>query len=198
MPLSPHFSVSAPRPTAQDFDRPSTGASSSDTPDHSVHMRSRSTAHTQSPKRLSVFSGRSRSNTTTSTSTSINSSRRSPSSSMTSNENALLPFTHEDRAVPAGGARHDRHESVTKSLFLRGSRILRRQGSKVNMVGTPEEEEEMEREKSRFDFSRHHKTRSNDARKCPLSPQLRVSAESSKYTSSRGSLIARFLLGWYR
>ncbi|KAL6235456.1 hypothetical protein BDW75DRAFT_209518 [Aspergillus navahoensis] len=160
MPLNPHFSVSAPRPMAQDLDRPSTGASSSDTPDHSVHMRSRSTAHTQSPKRLSVFSGRSRSNTTTST-PSVTSSRRSQASSMTSNENAPLPFTHEDRTTSIAGVRHDRHESATKSLFLRGSRILRRQGSKVNMVGPLNEEEDAERDKSRFDFGRR-KSRSND------------------------------------
>jgi hypothetical protein len=38
------------------------------------------------------------------------------------------------------------------------------------MVATLDEEEEMERDKSRFEvselFGRHHKTRSNDARKC--------------------------------
>ncbi|KAL3489438.1 hypothetical protein BJX62DRAFT_154226 [Aspergillus germanicus] len=167
MPLSPHFSVSASRPMAQDLDRPSTGASGNDTPEYSAHMRSRSTAHAQSPKRLSVFSGRSRSNTTTSTSPSVSSSRRSPASSMTSTETAPMPPAHEDRTTSAAGVRHDRHESVTKSLLLRGSRILRRQGSKINMVATLDEEEEMERDKSRFEvselFGRHHKTRSNDA-----------------------------------
>ncbi|CEL04305.1 hypothetical protein ASPCAL05435 [Aspergillus calidoustus] len=167
MPLSPHFSVSTSRPMAQDLDRPSTGASGSDTPEYSAHMRSRSTAHAQSPKRLSVFSGRSRSNTTTSTSPSVSSSRRSPASSMTSTETAPMPPAHEDRTTSAAGVRHDRHESVTKSLLLRGSRILRRQGSKINMVATLDEEEEMERDKSRFEvsefFGRHHKARSNDA-----------------------------------
>ncbi|KAL2823990.1 hypothetical protein BDW59DRAFT_89569 [Aspergillus cavernicola] len=164
MPLSPHFSVSTTHPMALDLDRPSTGASNSDHPDHSVHMRSRSTALAQSPKRLSVFTGRSRSNTTTSTSPSVSSSRRSPASSMTSTETAPLPPAHEDRTASATGVRHDRHESVTKSLFLRGSRILRRQGSKVNMVATLDEEEEMEREKSRFEvFGRHHKARPNEA-----------------------------------
>ncbi|KAL4942867.1 hypothetical protein BDV06DRAFT_191304 [Aspergillus oleicola] len=160
MPLSPHFSVSAPRPMAQDLDRPSTGASNSDTPDHSVHTRSRSAAHTQSPKRLSVFSGRSRSNTTTSSSTSSHSSRRPPSS-MVFSEHAPLPSAYEDRAIPGAVPRHDRHESATKSLFQRGSRILRRQGSKVNMVGGSfEEEEEMERERSRFG---RRKSRPSDA-----------------------------------
>ncbi|KAL4868503.1 hypothetical protein BDV12DRAFT_101768 [Aspergillus spectabilis] len=166
MPLSPHFAVSAPRPMAQDLDRPSTGASTSDSADYSVHMRSRSTAHAQSPKRLSVFSGRSRSNTTTSISPSISSSRRSPASSMTSNETTPLPLAHEDRTASAAGVRQDRHESVTKSLLLRGSRILRRQGSKINIAGTLEEEEESERDKSRFEvsefFGRHPKTRPND------------------------------------
>ncbi|KAL2866306.1 uncharacterized protein BJX67DRAFT_356181 [Aspergillus lucknowensis] len=167
--LSPHFSVSAPRPMAQDLDRPSTRASGSETPEHSVHMRSRSTAHAQSPKRLSVFSGRSRSNTTTSTSPSISSSRRSPASSMTSTETAPLPPAPDDQTGSAVGVRNDRHENATKtrSLFLRGSRILRRQGSKINMVSTLDEEEEMERDKSRFEvsefFGRHHKTRSSDA-----------------------------------
>ncbi|KAL3458010.1 hypothetical protein BJX64DRAFT_267490 [Aspergillus heterothallicus] len=165
MPLSPHFSVSAPHSMAQDLERPSTGASGSDAAEYSAHMRSRSTAHAQSPKRLSVFSGRSRSNTTTSTSPSISSSRRSPASSMTSAEMAPMPPAHEDRTTSAAGVRHDRHESVTKSLLLRGSRILRRQGSKINMVATLDEEEEMERDKSRFEvselFGRHHKTRSN-------------------------------------
>ncbi|KAL4805999.1 hypothetical protein BDV18DRAFT_15793 [Aspergillus unguis] len=160
MPSSPHFSVSATRPMGQDLDRPLTGASNSDTPDHSIHARSRSAAHTQSPKRLSVFSGRARSNTTTST-PSLTSSRRSPSS-MASNEHAPVPSPHEDRPIPPAVPRHDRHESVSKSLFSRGSRILRRQGSKVNIVGTPEEEEDMDREKSRFDFGRR-KSRTSDA-----------------------------------
>ncbi|KAL4790033.1 hypothetical protein BDV19DRAFT_350976 [Aspergillus venezuelensis] len=160
MPMSPHFSVSAPRPMAQDLDRPPTRGSNSDTPDHSVHMRSRSAAHPQSPKRLSVFSGRSRSNTTTSSSTSTHSSRRPPSS-MISSENAPLPSAYEDRPVPGAVPRHDRHESATKSLFQRGSRMLRRQGSKVNMVGGPfEEEDEPERERSRFG---RRKSRPSDA-----------------------------------
>lgn len=164
MPLSPHFSVSATRPVAQDFERPSTGASNSDTPDYSAHTRSRSTAHTQSPKRLSVFSGRSRSNTTTST-PSLTSSRR-PISSMAPNENVPVLPAHGDRVITTAGPRHERHESVSKSLLSRGSRILRRQGSKVNMVGTLEEED-LEREKPRFDFGRR-KSRASDARKFSL------------------------------
>lgn len=56
---------------------------------------------------------------------------------------------------------------MTKSLFTRGSRILRRQGSKFNIAATLDEEDEVEREKSRFEvseiFSRHHKTRQSNA-----------------------------------
>jgi hypothetical protein len=89
---------------------------------------------------------------------------------MTSNENGPLPFAPEDRTPSTAGVRHDRHESATKSLFLRGSRILRRQGSKVNMVGSLNEEDDAERDKSRFDFGRR-KSRSNDNRKClPQAP----------------------------
>ncbi|RHZ61075.1 uncharacterized protein CDV56_108598 [Aspergillus thermomutatus] len=146
-------------------DRPSTRASN-DPPEYTAHIRSRSTAHAHSPKRLSVFSGRSRSNTTTSST----SSRRSPASSMTSADAASLPYSHEDRAGSSAGIRPDRperHESMTKSLFSRGSRILRRQGSKFNIAATLDEEDEVEREKSRFEvseiFSRHHKTRQSDA-----------------------------------
>ncbi|KAF7115051.1 hypothetical protein CNMCM5793_001087 [Aspergillus hiratsukae] len=147
-------------------DRPSTGASN-DPPEYTAHIRSRSTAHAHNPKRLSVFSSRSRSNTTTSTSSS---SRRSPASSMTSADAASSPYSYEDRAGSSAGFRpdrHERHESVAKSLFSRGSRILRRQGSKLNIAATLDEEDEVAREKSRFEvseiFSRHHKTRQSDA-----------------------------------
>ncbi|KAH8434691.1 uncharacterized protein LDX57_012331 [Aspergillus melleus] len=149
-----HLPASTSRTVSQDPDRPSTRGSN-DPPEHSVHVRSRSTAHAQSPKRLSVFSGRSRSNTTTSTT----SSRRSPASSMTSADAASLP-SQEERTAPVAGVRTERHESMTKSLFNRGSRILRRQGSKFNIAATVDEEEEVEREKSRFG---RHKSRQSDA-----------------------------------
>ncbi|KKK18097.1 hypothetical protein P175DRAFT_0526277 [Aspergillus ochraceoroseus IBT 24754] len=161
---STHLPVSAARAIAQDLDRPPTRASNTDLPEHSLHMRSRSIALAQTPRRLSVFSGRSRSNTTTSTTPSTTSSRRSPASSMTSNDTASLPPAHEDRTASAAAMRHERQESVTKSLLLRGSRILRRQGSKFNIVATLDEEEELERDKSRFEvFGRHHKSRFNDS-----------------------------------
>ncbi|KAE8382112.1 hypothetical protein BDV26DRAFT_254392 [Aspergillus bertholletiae] len=156
-----HASSSAPR-TMADSEQPNPRVSNNDAPDHSLHIRSRSTAHAQSPKRLSVFSGRSRSNTTTSTT----SSRRSPASSMTSMDAASLPSSQDERTNSAG-FRSERQESMTKSLFSRGSRILRRQGSKFNIVATLDEEDEMEREKSRFEvsdlFSRHHRSRQSDA-----------------------------------
>ncbi|KAE8148232.1 hypothetical protein BDV25DRAFT_20761 [Aspergillus avenaceus] len=147
---------------AQEPDQSCIKVSNNDAPDHSVHMRSRSTAHAHSPKRLSVFSGRSRSNTTTSTS-----SRRSPASSMTSVDAASILYSQDERVGSAAGVRPERQESMTKSLLSRGSRILRRQGSKFNIVATLDEEDEAEREKPRFEvsdiFSRQHRSRQSDA-----------------------------------
>jgi hypothetical protein len=61
---------------------------------------------------------------------------------------------------------------MAKSLFSRGSRILRRQGSKLNIAATLDEEDEVARDRSRFEvseiFSRHHKTRQSDTRKSQL------------------------------
>jgi RNA polymerase-associated protein CTR9 len=75
---------------------------------------------------------------------------------------------------------------MTKSLFSRGSRILRRQGSKFNIAATLDEEDEVEREKSRFEvseiFSRHHKTRQSNARKS--TPPPRVIFAREKETSN--------------
>ena len=90
---------------------------------------------------------------------------------MTSVDAASLP-SHDDRTGSAAGVRHERPESVTKSLLSRGSRILRRQGSKFHIVSTLDEEDEMEREKPRFEvseiFGRNSKSRQSDARKFPL------------------------------
>ncbi|KAJ5963284.1 uncharacterized protein N7479_003160 [Penicillium vulpinum] len=121
-------------------DRPSTN-SSNEYPEHAAHIRSRSTAHAHSPKRLSVFSGRSRSNTTTSTS-----SRRSPVSSMTSTDSSIAS---DERAVSSLGYRSDKQDKPSRSFLARGSRILRRQGSKINIVATLDEEDEADREKGR-------------------------------------------------
>ncbi|OJJ96732.1 hypothetical protein ASPACDRAFT_33985 [Aspergillus aculeatus ATCC 16872] len=88
---------------------------------------------------------------------------------MTSVEASSLP-SYEDRGDRAGssaGFRYDRSESVTKSLLSRGSRILRRRGSKFHIVSTLDEEDEVDRDKPRFEvsdlFSRHHKPRQSDA-----------------------------------
>lgn len=131
-------------------DRPSTRGSG-DPPEQPVHVRSRSTAQAATPRRLSVFSGRSRSNTTNSTS----SSRRPPSSMISADGSAPHP-PQDDRAT----TRPERSESVTKSFFARGSRILRRQGSKFNISATLDEEDEGERDTSAPEFfGRHHKGR---------------------------------------
>ncbi|EAW12492.1 uncharacterized protein ACLA_009120 [Aspergillus clavatus NRRL 1] len=85
---------------------------------------------------------------------------------MTSADTASLPSQDDSRSNSSVNLRSERHESMTKSLFSRGSRILRRQGSKFNIAATLDEEEEVEREKSRFEvsdlFNRHHKSRQSD------------------------------------
>lgn len=111
-----------------------------DSHEHTTHFRSRSsaTAHSQSPKRLSVFS-RSRSNTANTPSVvGSASSRHSPVSPMMPTEE-FIPQP-EERSGSALGWRSDRN---SRSLLARGSRILRRQGSKVNVVATLDEEAEM-------------------------------------------------------
>lgn len=135
--LSFIFPTSVPMAQTWDdgSDRPSTN-SSNEQPEHAAHIRSRSIAHAHSPKRLSVFSGRSRSNTTTSTS-----SRRSPAASMDVSSS-------EERTTSALGIRSDK-DKPSRSFLARGSRILRRQGSKINIVSTLDEEDEADREKPR-------------------------------------------------
>ena len=150
----------------------------SNDPDHSIHARSRSSAQAfpNSPKRRSVFSGRSRSNTTTSSTTS--SSRRSPTSSMTSttDQTPSLPSSVQDASAVSGSSfphppPRERQDSITKSLFSRGSRILRRQGSKFNIAATLDEVDEgdREREKPQFNvgdiFARHRSSRQCDSDK---------------------------------
>ncbi|KAJ6021610.1 hypothetical protein N7540_007114 [Penicillium herquei] len=133
-------------------DPPST-RSSNDPPEPFAHIRSRSTAqvNAHSPKRLSVFSGRSRSNTTNSTS-----SRRSPGSSMTSMDGSVS--SQDERTTSSLGMR-ERSDRSSRSFLARGSRILRRQGSKINIVATLDEEDEFDREKPRTEksdmFGRH-------------------------------------------
>ncbi|KAJ5927970.1 hypothetical protein N7466_006926 [Penicillium verhagenii] len=126
-------------------DPPST-RSSNDPPEPAVHIRSRSIAHPNphSPKRRSVFGGRSRSNTTTSTS-----SRPSPGSSLTESSMDGSISSQDERTTSALGMRADRPDRSSRSFLARGSRILRRQGSKINIVATLDEEDENDREKPR-------------------------------------------------
>lgn len=137
--------------------------SSNDPPDHAAHIRSRSTAHAHTPRRLSMFSARSRSNTTTSTSSPL-----SPGSSMTSMDGA------DERAPSAMGLRSEKPDRSSRFFLSRGSRILRRQGSKINIVATLDEEDEVDREKSRSeksDIFGRHRGRQPDHRKFPhISP----------------------------
>ena len=156
----------------------------------SFHARSRSSAQVafpQSPKRRSVFSARSRSNTTNSTANSTNSSsRRSPASSLTSADAASsLPSLAQDPSVmsasgpyPHPPPRTERQDSITKSLLYRGSRILRRQGSKFSISATLDEvdEGEREREKPRFDvtdlFGRHRSRQSETSKFSFIEPSI--------------------------
>ncbi|EPS27338.1 hypothetical protein PDE_02281 [Penicillium oxalicum 114-2] len=121
-------------------DPPST-RSSNDPPEHASHIRSRSTAIVPSSKRLSVFGSRSRSNTTTSTV-----SRRSPGSSMMSSVEQSSDL-QDERAPSVLGMRAERSERSSRSLLSRGSRILRRQGSKITIAATLDEEDEPRSEK---------------------------------------------------
>lgn len=111
--------------------RPST---TSTEPEH-THFRSRSTVQAQNPKRLSVFAGRSRSNTTSSF------SRRVPGTSMSS-----VGGSPEERAPSAFA--HREKDKASRSFLARSSRILRRQGSRVNIVATLDEHDEIRRIKS--------------------------------------------------
>ena len=52
----------------------------------------------------------------------------------------------DERTVSSLGQRSDKDRS-SRSFLARGSRILRRQGSKINIVATLDEEDEADREK---------------------------------------------------
>ncbi|OAX83536.1 hypothetical protein ACJ72_02095 [Emergomyces africanus] len=102
-------------------------------------VRSRTSTH--SPIRLSVFGGRSRSNTATSSS----SSYKSPASSMTSADTGSRRSSQDGRTPSNSTASSEKEDSVSKSLLSRGSRILRRKGSKFSISSTLtlDEEDEM-------------------------------------------------------
>ena len=64
--------------------------------------------------------------------------------------------------------RSEKSDRSSRSLLARGSRILRRQGSKINIVATLDEEDELDREKPRTDKSDmfgRHRSRQTDQRK---------------------------------
>jgi hypothetical protein len=128
-------------------------------------LSSRTRANTQSPKRRSVFGGRSRSNTSTSTI----SSHRSPATSMTSNDNSSRRSSQDGHTVLAAAIPPEKQESVAKSILSRSSRILRRQGSKFSISSTlilDEHDEFVEKQKLDVPdfFQRNHKTRHSDMR----------------------------------
>ncbi|PGG98995.1 hypothetical protein GX51_06492 [Blastomyces parvus] len=104
----------------------------------------RSRSSTRSPIRLSVFGARSRSNTATSSS----SSYRSPASSMTSGDTASRRSSQDGRTPSSStSVASEKEASTTKSFLSRGSRILRRKGSKFSISSTLtlDEEDEMAR-----------------------------------------------------
>ena len=72
----------------------------------------------------------------------------------------------DERTVSSLGMRADK-DKPSRSLLARGSRILRRQGSKINIVATLDEEDEVDRERPRTEkelFGR--RARHTDNRKC--------------------------------
>lgn len=150
---SAHSSASSRRATLDDpnhhtntnnNDYYSAYSSYNSNPYHEPHSRSRSSVQAfpaqvpSSPKRRSVFSARSR-NTSTS-------SHRSPPTT------AAEPAPCQDVPAYHPPLRTERQDSLTKSLLNRGSRILRRQGSKFSISATLDEVDE-EREKPRFDVT---------------------------------------------
>lgn len=138
--------------------RPPT-SSTSDFSEHSFHSRSKSSAHVNSPKRLSMFSGRSRSNTANFTTAPT---RPLPATSLNYGEPSVSPVPQDEKAS----------ENVARSLLVRGSRILRRQGSKLNVAATLEEEDEFGKGAAKFEvanlFHRVPKLKRNDSRKLIL------------------------------
>ncbi|KAF3407679.1 hypothetical protein DPV78_000738 [Talaromyces pinophilus] len=125
-----------------DFSQRPPTSSTSDFSEHSFHSRSKSSANVNSPKRLSMFSSRSRSNTTNVSSAPT---RQLPAESLNYGEHPVSPVPHEEKTS----------ENVARSLLVRGSRILRRQGSKLNVVATTlEEEDEFGKSAARFEVSK--------------------------------------------
>jgi hypothetical protein len=80
-----------------------------------------------------------------------------------------MPALGDDYLPPGpGGVPVEKQEKAAKSLLMRGSRILRRQGSKFNIGATLDEEDGAGKVPSKFevaDFFRGHKSRQNESRK---------------------------------
>jgi RNA polymerase-associated protein CTR9 len=155
-----------------DFSQRPPTSSTSDFSDHSFHSRSKSSANVNSPKRLSMFSSRSRSNTTNVSSAPT---RQLPAESLTYGEHSVSPAPHEEKSS----------ENVARSLLVRGSRILRRQGSKLNVVATTlEEEDEFGKSAARFEvskvFQRVPKLKKNESSKIPSSTALMFQADQHR------------------
>ncbi|EER40805.1 conserved hypothetical protein [Histoplasma capsulatum H143] len=110
-------------------------------PESPAVVRSRSA--TRSPIRLSVFGARSRSNTATSSSSSF----KSPASSMTSVDTGSRRSSQDGRTPSSSISASEKEAVTTKSILSRGSRILRRKGSKFSISSTLtlDEEDEMAR-----------------------------------------------------
>lgn len=137
--------------------RPPT-SSTSDFSEHSFHSRSKSSVNVNSPKRLSMFS-RTRSNTAN-----VSSTRQIPTESLAYDEQYTSPTTstHDEKASDKAS------DKVARSLLVRGSRMLRRQGSKLNVIATTlEEEDDYGKSAGRFEvskvFQRAPKLKKNDS-----------------------------------
>jgi hypothetical protein len=158
-------------PSTQDeyWQTPSTGVGG-DHPEYTSHSRSRSNAQPNNPKRRSVFNGRARSNTATSSSTSTM-PYPIPLSPTSSAESSFMDLSHNDRSSSSlGSSSSDRPEKSAKSFLTRGSRILRRQGSKFNVVATVTEEDEthkLPQKSDVIDFFRSQRSKQTDASEYP-------------------------------
>ncbi|OAT13315.1 hypothetical protein BDBG_08539 [Blastomyces gilchristii SLH14081] len=152
-------------------------SSTSTVPESPAVGRSRSS--TRSPIRLSVFGARSRSNTATSSS----SSYKSPASSLTSGDSASRRSSQDGRTLSSATSLvSEKEASTAKSFLSRGSRILRRKGSKFSISSTLtlDEEDEMARgshsASQRMDgvgiFHRSHRSRHSGTRTYSLKQNI--------------------------
>jgi len=137
-------------------------------------LQSRPRSHTENHKRLSVFgSGRSRTNTGMLGS----SSYQSPATSITSvdmpsrrpSEDGRVPQLPLPPPTPPPTSGFYASENVAKSLLSRGTRILRRQGSKFSLTSSVTLDEIDQNEKERYKvevselFHRGQKTRTKSS-----------------------------------